>query len=204
MPQPAAPLPHLDPTRWGHLIDSIDAAPIFVVIRGWLGTNMRTELSVEDIWQETLWLAWRDRQQHLWVNVAKYRAWLLGIAHHRVQQHVRSLGRRKRGGQHQIERLSELGGIDTSSDYLPPRSTTPSRTASHTERARLLESALATLEEPHRAVLRLRLFEELSTEETARRLAITLSTCKHRLLRGMQAYRAALRDGMRTDFPRAP
>lgn len=193
MTPPATSPPHLDPTRWGQLIDSIDAAPVFVVIGSWLGPKARAELSVEDLWQETLWMAWRDRQQHQWVNVARYRAWLLGIARNRVQEQLRSLSRHKRGGQHRIARLSEFGGPETSSDYLPPRSTTPSRTASHTERARLLERALATLDEPQRDVVRLRLFEELSADETAQHLGIPLSTCKHRLMRGLQAYRAELR-----------
>jgi RNA polymerase sigma-70 factor (ECF subfamily) len=187
-----SPAPHLDPTSWGRLIDSIDAANVFVLIGGWLGPKARLEVSVEDVWQETLWLAWRDRHQHAWVNLTKYRAWLLGIARNRIHDIVRSLGREKRGGRAHTAQFSELGGPETVGRYLPPQSTTPSRVASNLERARTLERALAVLEEPLRDMVRLRLFEELSVQEAATQLAIPLSTAKDRFVRGTQHYRTEL------------
>jgi RNA polymerase sigma-70 factor (ECF subfamily) len=186
------PAPHRDPTHWGRLIDSIDAANVFVLIGGWLGPKARLEVSVEDVWQETLWLAWRDRDQHAWVNLTKYRAWLLGIAKNRVHDLVRSLGREKRGGRAHTAQFSEIGGTETVGGYLPPQSTTPSRVASNVERARTLERALAVLDEPLRDMVRLRLFEELSVKEAAERLEIPLSTAKERFVRGTQRYRAEL------------
>lgn len=189
----SAGAPHLDPTEWGRLIDSIDAASVFVLIGGWLGPRARG-VSVEDVWQETLWMAWRDRHQHQWVNLTRYRAWLLGIAQNRIQDMLRGLRRKKRGGTKHTARFSEIGGTDTVGGMLPPRSTTPSWTASHLERARVFERALSSLEHSLRDVVRLRLFEELGMEETATRLGIPLSTAKHRLVRGMQAYRAQLKE----------
>jgi RNA polymerase sigma factor (sigma-70 family) len=186
--EPAAP--HLQPSSWGRLIDSIDAANVFVLIGGWLGPKARLEISVEDIWQETLWMAWRDRQQHEWVNLTRYRGWLLGIARHRVFEAVRSRSRLKRGGQVQTRPLSMLGADGIG--FLPPQSTTPSRVASNVERARILERALGELDEPLREVVRLRLFEELGSQETATRLGVPLSTVKERFVRGTARYRAAL------------
>lgn len=191
MPAPEA-APHHDPTSWGRLIDSLDAAPIFVLIGRWLGPRARLEVSVDDIWQETLWMAWRDRHQHAWQDLRRYRAWLLGIARHRVGEVVRSTGRVKRGGASHTARFSDLGGADTVGGYLPPLSTTPSRAASHLERARVLEQALDTLDEPLRDVVRLRIFEELSAVEAAEHLGVPLSTTKHRFVRGVQEYRRAL------------
>lgn len=194
MSMPSEPLaPHLDPTRWRELVDSIDAATVFVVLTATLGAQARAEISVEDVWQETLWLAWRDRHQHQWVNLTAYRAWLLGIARHRILDMTRAAGRKKRGGATITTRFSELGGSDTVGGMLPPRSTTPSRVASNLERARSLERALDQLEPDLRAVVRVRLFEELSMGETAKHLDIPLSTAKHRFVRGLQAYKAALR-----------
>jgi hypothetical protein len=54
MTPPAQGAPHLDPTRWGQLVESLDAAPIFVVIAAWLGPDARREVAVDDVWQETL------------------------------------------------------------------------------------------------------------------------------------------------------
>jgi RNA polymerase sigma factor (sigma-70 family) len=197
--------PHHTPASWAEVVDSIDAANVFVVISGWLGPQARAELSVEDIWQETLWMAWRDRHQHTWVSLSRYRGWLLGIAKNRIHDMVRSLARKKRGGALRTARFSDLGGSDTVSGILPPRSTTPSRMASNMERARTFERALAALEPTLRDMVRLRLFEELSTDEAAQQLQIPLSTAKHRLVRGMQAYRRELEhslgDGNLSELP---
>jgi RNA polymerase sigma factor (sigma-70 family) len=186
------PAPHHDPHRWGELIDSFDAAGVFVVIASWIGPRWRPDLSVEDVWQETLWMAWRDRHQHQWVDLARYRAWLLSIARNRVHDMVRAAARGKRGGNTVTARFSDLGGPDTVGALLPGQSTTPSRTASHLERARLFERVLAALPEELADMVRLRVFEEVSTQEAANRLRIPLSTAKHRLVRGMQAYREGL------------
>ncbi len=185
--------PHLYPSTWGRLIDSIDAANVFVLIASWLGPKVRLEVSVEDIWQETLWMAWRDRQQHEWVNLTKYRGWLLGIARNRVLEVVRNIGRQKRGGLVRTQQMSSLGGPESVAGYLPPQSTTPSRVASNLERARCLERALLAVDEPLREVVRLRLFEERTSQESATELGIPLSTAKDRFLRGTRQYRDALR-----------
>ncbi len=191
-PEPDPTAPHLSPASWGELIDSLDAATIFVVVGGWLGADARASVSVEDIWQETLWMAWRDRHQHEWSGVSRYRSWLLGIARHRVLDTLRALGRHKRGGPAATARFSDLGGPDTVGGMLPARSTTPSRLASHVERARTLERALQSLDPELRDVVRLRLFEEVPMTEVAERLSLPLSTAKHRLMRGLQAYRREL------------
>jgi RNA polymerase sigma factor (sigma-70 family) len=190
MAAPATPSPpHLDPARWGELVDSIDAANVFVVLGGWLG-SARADLSIEDVWQETLWMSWRDRQQHQWVDLTRFRAWLLGIARNRIGDLVRAAGRHKRGRE-RTARFSDLGGGDTVGRLLPPQSTTPSRVASNLERARWLERVLGELEPELREVVRLRLFEELPMTAVATQLGIPLSTAKHRLVRGMQHYRDA-------------
>lgn len=189
---PEPPAPHLDPTTWGRLVDTLDPAPILVVIGSWIGPDARREVAVEDVWQETLWMAWRDRHQHDWQGLGRYRAWLLGIAHNRVREAVRKFARKKRGGGTALTRFSELGGHETVDGYLPPQSTTPSRTATHLERARVLEQVLLSLEEPLRDVVRLRVFEEVSLVESAQRLGLPLSTFKDRLVRGLRSYRREL------------
>lgn len=184
--------PHRDPAEWGRLVESLDAATLFVVIRAWLGPHLLGQITVEDIWQETLGMSWRDREQHEWRGLSAFRSWLLSIAQNRIRDVGRNLARQKRGGGRQTATFSALAGADSVSALLPPRSTTPSRVAGHRERAQAMENALASLQPDLRAVVQLRLFEEVPMRDAAARLGIPLSTAKERLLRGVRLYRSRL------------
>jgi RNA polymerase sigma factor (sigma-70 family) len=200
-PRPAAE-PHRDPTEWGRLVESLDIASIFVVIGSWLGPKLRTTISAEDVWQETLWCSWRDREQHDWRNLAAWRAWLLSIAKNRVRDAARTAGRSKRGGDHRIAPFSMLADGGSVSQMLPPGSTTPSRVAGFRERARAMEQALQGLEPELRDVVHLRLFEEVPMREVAAHFGLPLSTAKERLLRGVTKYRHRLRQLLGSDDER--
>lgn len=185
--------PHRDPTEWGRLVESLDVASVFVVINSWLGPHLRGPVSAEDIWQETLWCSWRDREQHEWRGLSAWRVWLLSIARNRVRDAGRLLSRRKRGGDHFTAPFSTLAERESVSAMLPPGSTTPSRVAGFRERARAMEVALQTLDADVRAVVQLRLFEEMPIRDVAEQLGLPLSTAKDRLLRGVTTYRHRLR-----------
>lgn len=184
--------PHRDATEWGQLVESLDVASIFVVIGSWQSAKLRAEITAEDIWQETLWCSWRDREQHEWRNLAAWRSWLLTIAKNRVRDAARSLGRTKRGGEHVTAPFSMLTTGSVSS-LLPPGSTTPSRVAGLRERAAAMETALESLDKDLRSVVRLRLFEEVPMRAVAEQLKLPLSTAKEHLLRGVTRYRQSLR-----------
>ncbi|MBL8729953.1 MAG: sigma-70 family RNA polymerase sigma factor [Planctomycetes bacterium] len=186
--------PHRDPTEWGQLVESLDVASVFVVISSWLGPKLRGTVSVEDIWQETLWCSWRDRDQHEWRGLSTWRVWLLSIARNRVRDAGRMWGRAKRGGEHHTAPFSTmLSEQESVSSMLPPGSTTPSRVAGFRERAHAMELALQGLEPDLRTVVHLRLFEEVPMREVAEQLQLSLSTAKERLLRGVTSYRQRLR-----------
>lgn len=193
------PAPHRDPHEWGRLVESLDVASIFVVIGSWLSPKLRAQVTIDDIWQETLWCSWRDRDQHVWDNLAAWRRWLLSIAHNRVRDAGRTMGRQKRGGEATTAAFSVLAGNDSVSALLPPGSTTPSRVAGFRERAKAMEQALATLEPELRQVVQLRLFEEVPMRDVAEQLGLPLSTAKERLLRGVTRYRHRLRQLLGAD-----
>lgn len=193
------PAPHQDPTEWGRLVESLDVASVFVVISSWIGPKLRGQLAVEDIWQETLWCSWRDRDQHEWRNLSAWRMWLLSIARNRVRDAGRTMGRTKRGGDHHTEAFSTLAASESVSSLLPPGSTTPSRVAGFRERARAMEQALDSLEPDLRSIVQLRLFEEVPMRDVAEQLALPLSTAKERLLRGVTRYRHRLRQLLGSD-----
>jgi len=190
--------PHLDPEAWPRLIEELAVEAILVLIASWMGAKLRQEQSPEDIWQETLCLAWRDREQHEWRDPQSYRRWVLGIARNRVRDAVTHMRAQKRGGGKRPELLSVLAdacGEDVSvSGLLPPNSETPSRTAILRDRARAMEAALETLPEEYRDALRLRLFEQLPLKEVARELDVSLATAKKRVYLGADLYRTALRE----------
>ncbi|MBM4061058.1 MAG: RNA polymerase sigma factor [Planctomycetes bacterium] len=197
-----APAPHQDPTEWGRLVESLDVASVFVVIGNWIGPKLRGQVAVEDVWQETLWCSWRDRHQHAWRNLSAWRTWLLSIARNRVRDAGRTLGRTKRGGDHRTDAFSALAGHESVSALLPPGSTTPSRVAGFRERALAMEQALDSLEPDLRAIVQLRLFEEVPMREAAAQLGLPLSTAKERLLRGVTRYRHRLRQLLGSDEDR--
>lgn len=194
-----APQPHQDPTTWGRLVESLDVASVFVVIGGWIGPRLRGQIAIEDIWQETLWCSWRDRNQHDWRDLAAWRTWLLSIAKNRIRDAARTQSRHKRGGDRSTAPFSTLGDRDSIQSMLPAGSTTPSRVAGLRERARAMEAALDSLEPELRDIVRLRLFEEAPMREVAEQLGLPLSTAKERLLRGVQKYRVRLRQILGSD-----
>ncbi len=190
---PKEPPPHLDPAAWIQLIEGFGPA-ILVVISSSMGGRLEQHLTAEDIWQETLFMAWRDRDKHEWHSQRAYRAWLITIARNFIRNAADHINAKKRGGDHQVDPFSVLLGSrgGSSSALLPPASTTPSRVAAHREMAAAMEDALHGLPDNLEQVLRLRLFEDLPMREVAARLRIALSTAKDRFVKGARLYRQCL------------
>jgi len=173
-----------------------------------MGETLRRSLSAEDIWQETLLHAWRDRGRCVWTGVSDFRGWLLQIAVNRIRDAADRMGAEKRGGPAAIGTTLPVGsGSDTSSpgfEALVFHSTTPSRVAQHREQADAMRAAVESLPELLREVVRLRLFEEHSPDEIARELDLSTSAVKHRLRRGSAVYRERLAAALalrRSSFP---
>jgi RNA polymerase sigma factor (sigma-70 family) len=189
--------PHRDRGAWPSLVQNLSVEAILVLISSWMGPRLRRLWSPEDLWQETLFLAWRDRDQHEWKGVAAYRRWILGIARNRVREATTQMLALKRGGGNLPRSLSSLcdSQVDgtSASEILPPHSETPSRILSLRERRRAMEAALRTLPEEFGQALRSRLFEQKPLKEVAEGLGVSLATAKKRVYLGAQLYRKALR-----------
>ncbi len=199
---PVSEAPHLDSGSWTPLIESLGVAEILAALGSWIDTRTRLHCAAEDLWQDTLWLAWRDRAQHEWRGRRAFRAWLLGIARNRLANlRDRSRAAKRGGSMHRmaLDVLRESGSSCGGWDIGPAESATPSRIASHAERAARIRAALRTLPPKLEPVVRLRLLEELPTREVARQLGIGVSTVKDRLLAGVKSYRRALRRELDTE-----
>ncbi|MCB9920203.1 MAG: sigma-70 family RNA polymerase sigma factor [Planctomycetes bacterium] len=184
----------LDAEGWTALIESYDHAVLLVVIESWMSAALRREHGAEDILQEALGLAWRDRAQHEWHGRRAFRAWLLQIAKNRIRDAADRQNAHKRGGGAQPAEFSVIAPSQGSSisGILPSISETPSRAASARDRAAAIAEALAALEDEGRDLIRLRFLEQLPMREVAERLGITRTTANRRLVKGLRQYQREL------------
>lgn len=140
----------------------------------------------EDALQETFLAAWRSARTFAGTGPA--RGWILTIARHALHR----LYRRRVGEPASHVSLDQLGleagwGSDEAPDAFLARLD---------DRA-MLRAALAALPEDDREVLILRDLEELSGEDTARVLGITLQAMKSRLHRARLRLAARLKEASR-------
>ena len=191
---------HKDPAAWPKLIQELGVETILVVISSWMSQRIRRHQGVEDIWQEALCMAWRDRDQHEWRGIRQFRAWLLSIARNRFRDAAAWSEAKKRGGTNPATPFSALchSANGSVSGLLPPGTTTPSRVACHVERVEAMKKALDTLPEPSRQVLWLYLFEERPMPEVADTVGVTLSSARRLFHQGSKVYRARLEQQLGT------
>lgn len=202
--EPTSPPHGIDPLRegtpreWDRLIESIGPASLIVVIGSRMGPFLRARIDPEDVWQDVLLLAWRERTSFEWRGNSSFRSWLLTIADHRIRDLVQFETAEKRSAATtlRLEPIPQRGGYSHSTDAVfagPIATTTPSRAASLREEANAMRVALEGLDDELREVVRLRLFEELPIETIAARLAIGESAVRHRFRKGLEGYARRLR-----------
>jgi RNA polymerase sigma factor (sigma-70 family) len=179
---------------WSDLIEAVGPASLLVVIHSRMSESLRQRVSPDDILQEVLLQAWRDRDRVQWKGAQAFRSWLLTLIDHRLADAADYFNAQKRGG----PGIGAPAGQDDMrppvSDQLPeaPITTTPSRLASYREQAELMRQAIDAVPEDCREVVRLRLFDEMPSAAVAERLGIGESAVRHRFRRGAAVYREAL------------
>lgn len=150
---------------------------------------VREEHDAEEVVQETF----LSVVEHLaaFREDARFRTWLLRIATNAALK----LLRKKRGLP--TVSMDGPGGQDDDSplphpEFIAPWQESPSDLAGRHEIRALLDEALAAIDEKHRVVFVLRDVEELSTEETAAVLGISVANVKVRLMRARLMLRERL------------
>lgn len=176
------------------LLERLNPAAMLVRVESRMSAELRQAMSPEDIWQETLLYAWRDRAQLVWRGLPEFRAWLMEIAENRIRDAVErfAAAKRDRSREQGLVRGADQSGHGTAGLEPPARTKTPSSAAAHSEQALVMREALAALPEIYRDVLRLRLFEEWERERIARELGLTIPAVKHRIRLGAALYREKL------------
>jgi RNA polymerase sigma-70 factor (ECF subfamily) len=153
-------------------------------------TNHRED--AEDVLQETFLKAYEHLDQ--FHGNSKFYTWIVRIA---VNQALMKLRKRRSD-----KTVSMDETIDTGEDIVAREIATwdpnPEERYSQEEMQRILDDAIQSLAPPYRTVFILRDVDELSTEETAEALDLTVPAVKSRLLRA----RLQLRDKLTRRFKR--
>ena len=134
------------------------------------------EQDAEDVTQE----AFLSALEHLadFREEASFGTWLSRIATHAALKIIR-----KRKGLPTVSLDEEGAGDLPHPQYIADWRESPERLAQRNETARLIDDALAKLDEAHRVVFLLRDVEGLSVKETADALSLSEANVKVRLLR---------------------
>ena len=194
------PLASDAPEVWDGLIEALGPASMLVAIGARMGAPARQRWTPEDLWLETLLIAWRDRARVQWRGLTHFRRWLLQVCEHRLVNLVEAATAHKRGDGVTPAPLAPPDGAgegerDTRPSHYagPVASTTPSRAAADRELADGMARALAELPEDDREVVRLRLFDGLLLDAIAAQLGLSEAAVRRRFRRGAELYRQRLR-----------
>jgi RNA polymerase sigma-70 factor (ECF subfamily) len=140
----------------------------------------------EDVLQETFLKAYEHLDQ--FQGNSKFYTWIVRIA---VNQALMKLRRRKTDRTVSLDETIDTGD-DTLVREIAAWDENPEQQYSREELGGILESAVASLEPPYRSVFVLRDIDELSTEETAEALGLSVPAVKSRLLRARLQLREKL------------
>src|SRR6201994_2647338 len=153
-------------------------------------TNNRED--AEDVLQETFMKAYEHLDQ--FKGDSKFYTWIVRIA---VNQALMKLRRRKTDKSVSLDETIDTGE-DTMVREIAAWDEDPEKRLSREEMGEILDTAIQSLEAPYRSVFVLRDIEELSTEETAEALDLSVPAVKSRLLRA----RLQLREKLTRQFKR--
>jgi RNA polymerase sigma-70 factor (ECF subfamily) len=159
-----------------------------------LPADVRSQLGVEDILQETFVQVFRDIREFEPAGERAFVGWLETIADHRLQDALRRAGRKKRGGD--FQRAAEPGA--DGSQWLPLVEllggdvNTPSQCAAQHEAVSAVQVGMSTLPPDQREAIRLHCLEGHSLEETAEAMGRSPGAIRGLVQRGKVTLRACL------------
>jgi RNA polymerase sigma-70 factor (ECF subfamily) len=155
------------------------AGRLLAYIRLRMGQSLRARLESRDILQVTLVKSLEHIGEFKGSKTASFMAWLARIADHEICDRADYNQRQRRDVAREV-------AIETDA-ALPARARSALTHAILTEEAQQLERALESLAPPHREIILLRKFEELSFAEIGRRLDRSEDACRMLLARAMTA-----------------
>jgi len=140
---------------------------VFVHYR--LSPQLRAQIEIDDILQETLFKAYKEFEQFSYHGPGSFFRWLSRIAEHAIVDEARYHGREKRRAAEVVPFRSESNPAGPE----PADSQSPSRLFAQSENVRGLMQKLDALPANYREVILLSKVEGLSTAEVAAKLGRT-------------------------------
>lgn len=141
--------------------------------------RLAADLSVEDVIQDVFAIVFRDIHEFEFRGEGSFDAWLKLICEHRLQDAIRRLTAKKRGGEFKrVQRTAvPKGGMAGSAlhliDVLIAEDPTASELFAKDEGVNALRIALASLPDNYQQVIRLRYLEERSIADTAAEMELS-------------------------------
>ena len=151
---------------------------------------LRQEQDAEDVTQQTFLSALENL--HGFRGEASFSTWLLRIATHAALKVIRKRQGLATVSLEEATESPEEGGLVPHPDYIADWRQSPEELVQKNETQRLLDEALAQLDEKHRLVFLLRDVEGMSIKETAASLGLSEANVKVRLLRARLQLRERL------------
>jgi len=146
-------------------------------------TKVSDSSVASDILNDVMMQVWRSAAK--FEGRAKVTTWLLGIAHNKVVDHWRKLGKRE------YTELDENMEDDTTSGVNPAHATEAASDG------KLLRTCLAKLKPEHREILHLVFFEELGYSEIANIIDVPEGTVKSRVFHARNLMKKQLANATR-------
>lgn len=144
-----------------------------------------------DVSQEVFLRLWRSLGQYQFD--AAFSTWLFRLTSNLCIDFLRT---RKRKAHLSLTVMQSGETEETGEEYsVPDAAPLPEEQVLHAEKKQAVERAMASLPEDYRAVMQLRVVEELSYEQIAEVLQIRIGTVKSRLARARMQLRKLLLDG---------
>jgi RNA polymerase sigma-70 factor (ECF subfamily) len=159
------------------------AGKLLALIRLRMGRDLRAHMESRDILQATLLKSFRSIDQLEKDGTGSLMAWLARIAQNEIRDQADYLGRLRRDAAKEVPLPEDHdpGGL------VAERVHSALSQLILDERMERLERALESLDGPHREIILLRKYEELSFGEIARRLDKSEDACRMMLARAMTA-----------------
>ena len=160
---------------------------LLALIRLRLGPQLRNHLESGDVLQQTMMQAFQQLPAFKGAAEPSLMAWLGAIANHEIQDQARYVGRQRRDARRNV-------ALDDVGELVADQVRSAVSRLHFTAMAQRLETALETLTPPHREVILLRRFEELSFAEIGERMGKSPDAARMLYTRAMTALTLQVHD----------